>query len=663
MTKFGVSQPVRRLEDARLVTGKGRYTDDIRVEGQLYGYVLRSVIAHGTITKIDAAAARESPGVVDILLGAELEEAGVNHIATLIHLKEALEPKRPVLATKRVRFVGDPIAFIVAETLDQARDAAQLIEVDITPLKAAIDTATADAKGQPQVHDDVPNNVYHTWTHGDEAEVAAVFKSARHIVKRRIVNNRIVVAPMEPRAGLAEWDEKDGRVTLHIPTQGPWNIRDQLARDILKCPKEKLRIITPDVGGGFGMKSFTFPEHAMLVWMARKLKRPVKWTADRAESFLCDTQGRDNVTDFELAFDADHRILAMRTETRAAMGAYLSMYGPYIPVAGLNVVPGVYDVKKIFTRVKHVATHTVPVDAYRGAGRPEAIYAIERMIDHAARELKVSPIELRKKNFIPASAMPFKTVTNNLYDSGDFVRIMDKALAAADYKGFEARRAEAKKRGRLLGFGICTYIESVMGAKGESAYIRFEADGGVAIYAGTMTNGQGHETVYAQFLNDALGIPVEKVRLVNGDTDLIPLGGGTGGSRSVTAQGLAIRGASREIIKKGQELAGDELEAAAQDIEFKEGVFSVVGTDRRIGILDLAAKLRNEDGTSKLDGTATTEVPAWTFPNGCHLAEIEIDPDTGAVSFPRYKIVDDFGRIINPMLIAGQVHGGVVQGV
>jgi carbon-monoxide dehydrogenase large subunit len=353
----------------------------------------------------------------------------------------------------------------------------------------------------------------------------------------------------------------------------------------------------------------------------------------------------------------------MRTETRAAMGAYLSMYGPYIPVAGLNVVPGVYDVKKIFTRVKHVATHTVPVDAYRGAGRPEAIYAIERMIDHAARELKVSPIELRKKNFIPASAMPFKTVTNNLYDSGDFVRIMDKALTAADYKGFEARRAEAAKRGKLLGFGICTYIESVMGAKGESAYIRFEADGGVAIYAGTMTNGQGHETVYAQFLNDALGIPVEKVRLVNGDTDLIPLGGGTGGSRSVTAQGLAIRGASKEIIRKGQELAGDELEAAAQDIEFKEGVFSVVGTDRRIGILDLAAKLRNDDGTSKLDGTATTEVPAWTFPNGCHLAEIEIDPDTGAVSFPRYKIVDDFGRIINPMLIAGQVHGGVVQGV
>ncbi|CAN5283342.1 xanthine dehydrogenase family protein molybdopterin-binding subunit [soil metagenome] len=663
MTKFGISQPVRRLEDERLITGQGRYTDDIAAEGQLYGYVLRSPVASARFKAVDVTAARSAPGIVDIILGDELDGAGANNLPTLVHLPGGKEPQRPILATRRVRFVGDAIAFIVGETPAAARAAAQLIDIDFETLPAATDTATADAAGQPQVHDDVPGNLFLEWTHGDEAATAAAFKSAAHVVKKRIINNRIVVAAMEPRAGLAVPDSEGGGLTLYAPSQGPWNIRNQLAKDILKIDPGKLRVITPDVGGGFGMKAFTYPEYAMVLWAARKLNRPVKWTADRTESFLCDTMGRDNVTDFELAFDADHRIVAMRTETRAAMGAYLSMFAPFIPKAGLNVMPGVYDVKQIFTRVKQVATNTVPVDAYRGAGRPEAIYAIERMIDYAARQFGMSPVELRKKNFIPASAMPFRTVTDNLYDSGDFVRIMDKALAAADHAGFAKRREESRRRGKLRGFGICTYIESVMGNPEESAFIRFEPDGKVAIYAGTQTNGQGHETVYAQFLTDMLGVPIERVRLVNGDTALIAKGGGTGGSRSVTAQGLAIRGASREVIKKGLTLASEELEASPEDIEFKDGSFSVVGTDKRVGILELAEKTATEDGTNKLDATATTKVPAWTFPNGCHLAEVEIDPDTGQVVIARYKIVDDFGRIINPMLIEGQVHGGVVQGV
>jgi carbon-monoxide dehydrogenase large subunit len=612
--------------------------------------------------------------VIDIIIGEELEDAGVNHLPCACPMTnrdgtERADPKRPILCVDTVRYVGDNVAFIVAETPSQARDAAELMEVDYGELRAVVDTATADTPGHPLVHDAVERNLIFDWEFGDSQAVEAAFTSAAHVTTVELINNRVVANPIEPRAGIADYDQASGSLTLYTNSQGGWHLKSLLANDILKVHPEQVRVVTPDVGGGFGMKGVYYPEHVMLAWAARKLGRPVKWTSERAEGFLSDTMGRDHVTLAELAFDADQRIVGMRVCTRANMGAYLSRWGPGIPTGcAVQVLPGVYDVKNLYYRVKGVATNTVPVDAYRGAGRAEAIYVIERLMDIAARELNVDPTDLRRSNFIPASAMPFTTAAGQTYDTGEFTRVLDTALEKADWKGFAERKLTARRRGALRGFGLCYYIESIMGNSGEGAAIRFEKDGSVSLYVGTQSNGQGHETVYAQIVHEYLGVPLESVRVVQGDTDRIPRGGGTGGSSSVTVQGWALHDASRVVIERGKHLAAYELETAVEDIGFDAGCFRVLGTDRAIDIMALAEKAGTmsqlpEGFESGLDGEATIDLKAWSFPNGCHIAEVEIDEETGATRLVRYTVVVVFGKVVNPPLLEGQMHGGVVQGV
>ncbi|HET6467245.1 MAG TPA: xanthine dehydrogenase family protein molybdopterin-binding subunit, partial [Geminicoccaceae bacterium] len=579
---------------------------------------------------------------------------------------QAPSPPHPILVTDKARYVGDNVAFVVAETRAQARDAAELVEVDYEPLDAVADTAAALEPGRPVVHEECPNNLAFDWHYGDAAAVDAAFARAAHVTRLELINNRVVANAMEPRAAVSEWDAAAGKLTCYTCTQGPWQFRDAIAQNLGLDP-EKVRVITPDVGGGFGMKAMFYPEYSMTAFAARQLGRPVKWTSERSEAFLSDTQGRDHVTTAELAFDADHRIIGMRVRTIANMGAYYYFFAPYIPTgAALKVLPGVYDVKALSYAVKGVFSNTVPVDAYRGAGRPESIYCVERVIEQAAHELKIDPNELRRRNFVRPEQMPFTSAAGEIYDSGEFARVMDTCLAKAGWSGIAARKADAKARGRLRGIGMCYYIESTMGDPSESADIRFEEDGSITVLVGTQSNGQGHETAYAQVLHDRLNVPFEKIRIVQGDTGRIKTGGGTGGSRSLTAQGMAIRDASDAVIEKGKAYAAQVFEAAPADIQFTDGTFRVAGTDREIAIMELARKARTmtvpgvEGG---LDAAATTVLQAWTFPNGCHIAEVEVDPETGVTEIVDYNVVDDFGVVLNPMLVEGQVHGGIVQGV
>jgi carbon-monoxide dehydrogenase large subunit len=676
MAKFGTGQSVRRVEDQRFITGAGRYTDDINLPGQAYGYALRSPEAHARIVKIDVSEARAAPGVLTVITGAEIDAEGTNRLPCAVPMvnrdgSEGINPLRPVLCTDRVRHVGDHVAFVVAETLSQAKDAAELIAVEYKSLPTVTDTETAADSGRPLVHDDVPSNLAFDWQHGDPDAVDRALAGAAHVTKVRITNNRLVANPIEPRAAIGEVDAATGQVTLHACTQGGWLFTGPLA-EVLKVAPEKIRVLTPDVGGGFGMKAFFYPEYALAVWAARQLGRPVKWTAERSsDGFLSDVMGRDHVTEAELGFDADHRIVCMRVLTTANMGAYCNLFAPFIPTgAALKVLPGVYDVKNLVYRVKGVLTNTTPVDAYRGAGRPESIYLMERLIDAAARELGEDPTELRRKNFVSTAAMPFKTVAGETYDSGEFARVMDAAVKEADWSRIAQRRSEAKARGMRRGIGMAYYIESTMGDPQEMAAIKFEPDGTVSVAVGTQSNGQGHETAYAQLLHERLGVPFEKIRIVQGDTALLKLGGGTGGSRSLTAEGMAIRDCADDVIERGRHYAAQELETAVGDIEYNRGTgeFGVIGTDRRIGILELAKKAREttnppEGFEGGLDAEATAQIDAYTFPNGCHVAEVEVDSDTGVARIVNYVAVDDFGVVLNPMLVAGQVHGGVVQGI
>jgi carbon-monoxide dehydrogenase large subunit len=674
MAKFGVGQPVRRVEDQRFITGGGRYTDDIDLEGQAYLHVVRAPEAHARISAIEIDAAKAAPGVLAVITGAEYAKTGGNALPCGIPMENRDGSKgrnklRPVLCTERVRHVGDNVAFVVAETPSQAKDAAELVAVEYDSLPAVAETETASQPGHPLVHDDVPGNLSFDWEYGDRAAVEAALAKAAYVTRLRVINNRLVANAIEPRAAIADYDPGAGAITLHTCTQGGWLLADILA-GALKIDAAKVRILTPDVGGGFGMKAFFYPEYAMAAWASRLLGRPVKWTGERSETFLSDVMGRDHVTKAELALDADHRILGMKVETTANLGAYSSLFGPFIPTgAALKVLPGVYDVKHLVYRVKGTFTNTTPVDAYRGAGRPESIYLMERLMDAAAREVGEDPAEFRRKNFIPPSAMPFKTAAGETYDSGDFARVMATALQAADWGGFARRQTEAAARGLRRGIGMSYYIESTMGDPQEAAKIAFEDDGTVSVMVGTQSNGQGHETAYAQLVHDRLGVPFDQIRVVQGDTAKLKWGGGTGGSRSLTAEGMAIRDASDLVIERGKHYAAQELETAATDIEFarEAGEFRVIGTDRRIGILELAAKARTmtppEGGTPGLDAEAMAKIDAWTFPNGCHVAEVEIDPDTGATRIVNYVAVDDFGVVLNPMLVAGQVHGGVVQGL
>jgi carbon-monoxide dehydrogenase large subunit len=672
VAKFGIGQAVLRVEDQRLVRGRGRYTDDIAFADQAYLVVVRSPHAHARIRGINTEAAKAAPGVLLVATARDFDPLGRASIPCLIPLKnrdgsDRADPPHPMLARDKVRHVGEPVAFVVAKTRAEARDAAELVEVDYEELDAVVDTAQA-VGSTPAIHDEAPDNVAFDWEYGDASAVAAAFAQAAKVVRLELVNNRVVCNAMEPRACVAHRDPESGRLILHCPTQGGWMHRDVIAA-ALGLPKEQVRVITPDVGGGFGMKAFVYPEYAFCAFAALKLGRPVKWTAERGESFLSDTQGRDHVTVAEMAFDGEGRILGYRVHVTANMGAYYFSFAPYIPTAAaLKVLPGVYDVKSVHYRVTGVFTNTVPVDAYRGAGRPESIYCIERLMDVAARELGIDRIELRRRNFIRPEQMPFTTAVGETYDSGEFERVMDTALARADWQGFAARRAEAAKRGRLRGIGLCYYIESTMGDPSERAKVVFEEDGTVAVYVGTQSNGQGHETAFAQVLHERLGVPFERIRVIQGDTDALPSGGGTGGSRSLTAEGVAILDASEKVIEKGKAYAAQHFEAAVADIQFADGIFRVAGTDRAIDILELARIARRMPNPpagmeAGLDVETVVKLSAWTFPNGCHIAEVEVDPATGVVEIPRYTVVDDFGVVLNPLLVAGQVHGGVVQGI
>ena len=673
MTKFGLAQPVRRVEDPRLLKGDGRYTDDITPPGTLIGVVLRSPHAHAAIARIDVAHARKLPGVVAVYTHADLAEDGIGTLPCAIPLNNRdgsprFDPPHPVLADGTVRHVGDPVAFVVAETAQAARDGAEAIDIEYDILPATTDLTRATETGQPPVWAGAAHNVCFDWEVGDRARTEALFAKAAHVTRLEIVNNRVVVNSMEARAALAEFDPASGRWTLTTNTQGGWVIKQLLAEAIFKVSADKFRIITPDVGGGFGMKLFLYAEHALTCHAARKLARPVKWRSERSEAFLSDTQGRANFTLGEIALDADHKFLALRTKNHADMGAYLSTFAPFIPtLAGTKVLASVYGFQAIYANVIGVFTNTVPVDAYRGAGRPESNYLVERLIDAAARELKLDAIALRKLNLVQPAAMPYTSAMGQTYDSGDFGRVMEAALGKIDYAGFPARRAEALRRGRLRGIGLAYYLEATGGAPSERAEIRFAADGGVDLYVGTQSTGQGHETAYVMLTANRLGIDPDKIRVRQGDTDEIPTGGGTGGARSLYSEGQAILATVATVIEKGKAAAAEMLEASVADIVFDDGQFSIVGTDRGVDILALARRQRENRAAGRevelLDAAEVARIDSHTFPNGCHMAEIEVDPETGVARVVRYIVCDDVGRAINPMIVRGQVHGGVAQGI
>ncbi|WP_431304221.1 xanthine dehydrogenase family protein molybdopterin-binding subunit [Sediminicoccus sp. BL-A-41-H5] len=675
MAKFGLSQSVRRVEDPRLLLGHGRYTDDIALPGQVHGHVLRSPHAHAKIASVDATAARGMPGVLAVLTGADLLAMGVGELPCAIPMKNADGSDRAntlhmPLATDAVRHVGDPVAFIIAETQGQARDAAEAVEVDYEVLPSVTDLAVAHEVGEPQIWPGATNNTLFDWEVGDKAKTEALFAQAAHVTRLTVVNNRVVVASMEGRACAAQYDAASGHFTLHAGTQGSWLVKNLLASSVLKVSPDLVRVVTPDVGGGFGMKLFLYAEYALCAIGARTVGRPVKWAAERTEAFLSDTHGRDNITLGELALDANGKFLALRTRNVANMGAYLSTFAPFIPTgAGTKVLASVYGFEAIHARVLGMATNTVPVDAYRGAGRPESNYLVERLIDQAARDLKLDRIELRRRNMVSQSAMPYVTAMAQRYDSGDFARVMDAALAKIDWAGFPARRAEAAKRGKKRGIGLAYYLEATGGGPTENASVKFAEDGFVDVYVGTQSTGQGHETAYAMLTSHELGIPIDKIRIRQGDSDSLPSGGGTGGARSLYSEGQAILVTAASVIEKGKQAASEMLEAAVVDIEFnpKAGQFGVVGTDRGVDILSLAARQRQRvaagEDTILLDALETAKIEFHTFPNGCHVAEVEVDPETGMIAIPRYIVVDDVGHALNPLIVRGQVHGGVAQGI
>jgi len=672
--KFGVGQPVRRHEDFRLIRGQGRYTDDIALPRMTYAFVLRAPVAHARIARMDVGAARTMPGVLFVVSGDDVRAEGLGDIPCTTPLvgrdgKPRHDTPRPALAQGTVRHVGQPVALVVAETYAQARDAAEVIVVDYDTLPAVTDAKAATEAGAPQLFEHIPNNIVFDWDNdvGDAKATDAAFAKAARVVALELVNNRVVVNSMEPRNAIGDYDAASGRATLTTATQGPHFVRDPLAEIVLKIPKEKLRLITPNVGGGFGMKAFVYPEHALVLWAARKIGRPVKWQEDRSEGFVSDNQGRDHVTRAELAIDARGHFLGLRVSVLANVGAYLSPFGSFVPTRSTDLVSGLYAIGAIHINVKGVCTNTVPVCAYRGAGRPEAGFLIERLVDAAARETGKSPDAIRRVNFVPPSAMPYTSATKLLLDSGEFEKVMDLCMDAAEWSSFNKRRRSSEKAGKLRGVGMATYTERCGGGFPETASIEFKDGDRVELVMGNQEYGTGLITAYKQIVSSQLGIDADRIDVIMGDTDRTPAGL-TGGSRALAVGGTALYEAGNTIIAKGKELAGHILEVAAADIAFANGSFGVPGTDLRIDILELAKAARDPKKlppgmAAGLDTTHTRVPPGQTFPNGCHIVEVEIDPATGAVLIDRYTIVDDFGRTINPLMLEGQVHGGVVQGI
>ena len=684
----GIGASVRRKEDSRFLNGRGNYTDDFNRPGQLHAYIKRSDRPHAKLNGIDTAAAAAAPGVVAVFTGADMaaENIGGLPCGWQIHNKDGspmAEPPHPVIATGKVRHVGDPVAVVIAETKQQAKDAAELLEIDYTDLPAVAHLAAAVAPGAATVHDEVAGNICYDWHIGDKAVVDGVFASAHKVVRLDLENNRLIPNAMEPRAALGEFDVNSGDYTLYTTSQNPHVIRLLMGAFVLHIPENKLRVVAPDVGGGFGSKIYHYAEEAIVTWASAKVRRPVKWTAERTESFMSDAHGRDHVSTAEMAIDEQGTFLGLRVSTQANMGAYLSTFAPCVPTyLYATLLAGTYKTPVIYCEVKAVFTNTVPVDAYRGAGRPEATFLLERLVDAVAFDTGIDRVELRRRNFIPADAFPYQTPVALQYDSGDYQTTLKVALKNAGWDGFEARRAEAKSRGKLRGIGISTYLEAcgiapsaVVGSLGaraglyEVANIRVHPTGSVTIFTGTHSNGQGHETTLAQLVVEQLGVPLDQVEVVHGDTAKIPFGMGTYGSRSLAVGGSAMVKAMDKIIAKGKKIAAHLMEAAVEDIEFADNKFTVAGTDKSKTLTDisLAAYVPHnypiDELEPGLDETAFYDPKNFTFPGGCHIAEVEIDPETGVVHVENFTAVDDVGRVINPMIVEGQIQGGVAQGI
>jgi aerobic carbon-monoxide dehydrogenase large subunit len=672
LQKYGVGQPVRRKEDDTLVRGKGKYTDDFNLPGQAYTWIVRSSHAHGIIRSIDTVAAKAMPGVLGVWTGADMETAGQGPFTCGLPLKNRdgsplLQTNRTPLMTDKVRYVGDPVAFVIAETLAQARDAAEAVVLDIDALPAVTSAEDATKPGAPQLYDHIPNNVALDYHYGDKAAVDAAFAGAAHVTKLDIVNTRVAVVAMEPRAALASYDKSSERYTIQVPTQGVAGNRANLAKN-LKVPNEKVRVLTANVGGSFGMKNINYPEYMCILHAAKTLGRPVKWTDERSTSFLSDSQGRAQQIHAELALDSEGKFLAVRLNGYGNLGAYITGVspGPLSLNTGKNLA-SVYRTPLMNVDIKCVLTNTTLLGAYRGAGRPEANYFMERLIDAAADEMGIDRLTLRKRNFVKSSQMPFAASSGVTYDSGDFQGVFNKALQLSDHSGFAKRKKDSRKRGKLRGIAVGSYLEVTAPPSGELGKIVFEADGSVKLITGTLDYGQGHATPFAQVLSAQLGVPFDKVTLEQNDSDIVHSGNGTGGSRSITATGQAIVESSALVIAKGKAAAAHLMEAAEGDIEFEGGRFTIAGTDRSIDIMELARRIREgkmpEGLPSSLDVDHTTKETPSTFPNGCHVAEVEIDPDTGVVRIVGYTGVNDFGTVVNPMIVAGQLHGGVAQGI
>jgi len=682
----GIGASSKRREDVRFLTGAGHYTDDIDLRGQAYVHFLRSDVAHGTLKNVDTSAAEGMLGVVRVFTGADFAEVGGLPCGWQITDREGnpmQEPPHPVLAQGKVRHVGDPIAAVVAETREQARDAAEAIEVDIDDLPAVVDMKAALKDGAPKVHDDLTSNLCYDWGFVEENREAvdAAIKSAAHVTRLELRNNRLVANPMEPRVAVGDFSRSTGESTLYTTSQNPHVIRLLMGAFVLGIPEHKLRVVAPDVGGGFGSKIFHYAEEAFCTFAAKALNRPVKWTSSRSEAFMTDAHGRDHVTTIELALDKDNNFVALRTETHANMGAYLSTFAPSVPTwLHGTLMAGNYKTPLIYVNVKAVFTNTVPVDAYRGAGRPEATFQLERVIDKAARELGVDPVELRRQNFV--TEFPYATPVAVEYDTGDYHATLDKLLEIADLAGFEARLAESKKNGKLRGLGVNCYIEACgiapshlvgqLGARAglyESATVRVNATGGLVVMTGSHSHGQGHETSFAQVVADMIGIDENMVEIVHGDTANTPMGMGTYGSRSLAVGGSAMVRATEKIIAKARKIAAHLMEASEADIELKNGQFSVAGTDKSVawGDVTLAAYVPHnyplEDIEPGLEETAFYDPANFTYPAGAYACEVELDPDTGKVTIEGFAAADDFGNVVNPMIVEGQVHGGLAQGI
>ncbi|HTQ15016.1 MAG TPA: xanthine dehydrogenase family protein molybdopterin-binding subunit [Rhizomicrobium sp.] len=671
--KFGIGQSVRRTEDLRLVTGQGRYTDDLHFDHEAHAAFARSPHAHARINAIDTTMAKSAPGVIAVYTNADFEAAGARPLPAHAPLKsrDGSGPKgtpKLLLAKDQVTFAGEAVAMVVAETLAQARDAAELIEVDYDPIDAI---GTLDrAAGGPQIWKEVPGNICFDWADGKEADCAAAFAKAAHAASVDVIQNRVVVNSMETRNAIGLYDPATESYTLYSGNQGSGGLRDGISRGVLGIDRSRLRVVCYDVGGGFGMKAGAYPEQGAVLVAAKLCGRPVRWSSDRTEAFLTDHHGRDTWMRCEGAFDKDGKILAVRFTGTASMGGYLSNFAPFIPtLAGSRIFGGVYRVPVFYTAVKGYFTNTAPINAYRGAGRPEGAHYMERLMDVAAKKIGLDRAEIRRRNLITPQELPYKNWWGASFDSGDYPRLLSMGMKKADVDGFAARRKQSEARGMKRGIGIAYYVEITAAAGQEPARVQFTDNGGVELLVGTQSNGQGHETAFAQVVAEKLGVPFESITVKQGDTDWVN-GGGTGGSRSLNMSGGALEMASDEVIRKGRTAAGQVLQAGGAEVAFDivEGVgrFRVANSERTMTVPELAVTLKREKlpGFEQgLDSDALFQGPASTFPNGCHICEVEVDPDTGKVDVVSYKVLDDFGRVINPMLVAGQVHGGVVQGL